>query len=55
MEEIDSITDKTLDYLEDPCKDGNWDKRGMVVGDVQSEKTLNYTSLICKAADAATR
>ena len=52
MEEIDSITDKTLDYLEDPCKDGNWDKRGMVVGDVQSGKTLNYTSLICKAADA---
>ena len=31
---------------------GNWDRRGMVVGSVQSGKTSNYTGLICKAVDA---
>ena len=31
---------------------GPWDRRGMVVGHVQSGKTANYTGLICKAADA---
>lgn len=28
------------------------DKKGLVVGQVQSGKTANYTGLICKAADA---
>ena len=31
---------------------GSWDRRGLVVGHVQSGKTGNYTGLICKAADA---
>ena len=38
--------------LEDPTRDGPWDRRGLVVGHVQSGKTGNYTGLICKAADA---
>ena len=49
---LESITDNILDYLQDPDKEGSWDRRGMVVGHVQSGKTSNYTGLICKAADA---
>ena len=41
-----------IERLEDPQRPGPWDRRGMVVGDVQSGKTSNYTGLICKAADA---
>src|SRR5262245_9948152 len=41
-----------LERLEDPRRQGPWDRRGMVVGDVQSGKTSNYSGLICKAADA---
>lgn len=49
---LDSVTDRTLGLLENPEKEGKWDRRGMVVGHVQSGKTANYTGLICKAADA---
>lgn len=45
-------TDKVLERLEYPHRSGPWDRRGMVVGDVQSGKTSNYSGLICKAADA---
>lgn len=50
--QLDAITDKILDHLEDPQKEGRWARRGLVVGHVQSGKTANYTGLICKAADA---
>lgn len=49
---LDQITDKILDHLEDPTKEGMWSRRGLVVGHVQSGKTANYTGLIAKAADA---
>ncbi len=49
---LDSVTDRILGLLENPNKEGQWDRRGMVVGHVQSGKTANYTGLICKAADA---
>ena len=49
---LDSVTDRVLDLLQNPSTDGPWDRRGMVVGHVQSGKTANYTGLICKAADA---
>lgn len=52
---LDDITDKILDHLEDPSKEGGWRRRGLVVGHVQSGKTANYTGLICKAADAGYR
>jgi hypothetical protein len=45
-------TDQVLDLLQNPQLPGNWDRRGLVVGDVQSGKTAHYTGLICKAADA---
>ena len=49
---IDDFTDRILGLLENPLRDGEWDRRGMVVGQVQSGKTSNYTGLICKSADA---
>ncbi|ELF6480626.1 Z1 domain-containing protein [Vibrio fluvialis] len=51
----DIVTDKILGRLGNPQEYSSWDRRGMVVGHVQSGKTLNYTSLICKAADAGYR
>jgi hypothetical protein len=49
---IDNDTDEILKLLEDPRRPGPWDRRGLVVGHVQSGKTSNYTGLINKAADA---
>lgn len=54
IDEIDRLTDDILDKLYDPTiRDVKGiDKKGLVVGQVQSGKTANYTGLICKAADA---
>ena len=41
-----------LGLLENPKRDGLWDRRGLVVGNVQSGKTSNFIALINKAADA---
>src|SRR5690606_15645983 len=48
----DDSTDRILGLLEDPERTDPWDRRGLVVGHVQSGKTGNFTGLICKAADA---
>lgn len=52
---LDKVTDTILSRLGNPEKHVPWDRRGMVVGHVQSGKTANYTGLICKAADAGYR
>lgn len=52
VDRIDIVTDEILDSLFDPTIDKLVNKRGLVVGSVQSGKTANYTGLICKAADA---
>jgi Z1 domain len=52
LDALDVATDEVLSQLEDPRREGAWDRRGLVVGHVQSGKTGNYTGLICKAADA---
>ncbi len=52
---LDEVTDRVLGLMQDPLRVGPWDRRGMVVGHVQSGKTANYTGLICKAADAGYR
>ena len=49
---LDSVTDRVLGLLENPVREGQWDRRGMVMGHVQSGKTAHYTGLVCKAADA---
>jgi hypothetical protein len=52
INKLDSVTDSILGDIGNPTETGRWDRRGMVVGDVQSGKTANYTGLICKATDA---
>ncbi|SFZ80811.1 Z1 domain-containing protein [Devosia enhydra] len=52
LDALDVATDEVLAQLEDPLREGAWDRRGLVVGHVQSGKTGNYAGLICKAADA---
>ena len=52
VEGLDRSTDSVLSLLEDPLREGSWDRRGLVVGHVQSGKTGHYTGLVCKAADA---
>ena len=51
IDSMDRVTHGVLSLLEDPNRDGAWDRRGLVVGHVQSGKTSNYIGLICKAAD----
>lgn len=48
---IDESTDVIMDNIGNPA-DNAFERRGMVVGHVQSGKTANYASLVCKAADA---
>lgn len=50
--ELDASTNDILSLLEDPLRADPWDRRGLVVGHVQSGKTGNYIGLINKAADA---
>jgi len=55
INKLDNLTDDILDRIANPSTPGAWDKRGMVVGQVQSGKTSNYTGLINKASDAGYR
>lgn len=52
IDSLDTVSHHVLSLLEDPNREGSWDRRGLVVGHVQSGKTSNYIGLICKAADA---
>jgi len=52
LRKLDETTDDVLARLENPEREGAWDRRGLVVGHVQSGKTAHYTGLINKAADA---
>lgn len=53
IQKLDEMSDRILDNLFNPqLTNITIDKKGLVVGQVQSGKTANYTGLICKAADA---
>ena len=52
IDSVDDLTDRILDKCINPKTSGSWDRRGMVVGNVQSGKTANYTGLVNKATDA---
>jgi hypothetical protein len=52
LNELDQSSDRTLERLESPQRSGVWDRRGLVVGHVQSGKTTHYTALAAKALDA---
>jgi hypothetical protein len=52
---LDRVSDEILDLLGNPAQTDHWERRGLVVGDVQSGKTATYTALTCKAGDAGYR
>jgi hypothetical protein len=52
---INEVTDRICGLLGNPHIEGTWDRRGMVVGNVQSGKTANYTDVVSKAVDAGYR
>jgi hypothetical protein len=49
---LETSTDRVLGLSGDPQKSGIWDRRGLVVGLVQSGKTAHYVGTINKAIDA---
>lgn len=49
---IDKTTDEIMNYLEDPNRQGSWDRRGLIIGSVQSGKTSHFIALMNKAVDA---
>lgn len=49
---LDASTDEMMDLLSDPISGLEFQRRGLVIGDVQSGKTSTYLALINKAADA---
>jgi hypothetical protein len=52
LHSMDSVTNNILGLLHNPQQEGDWERRGLVIGHVQSGKTANYIGLITKAADA---
>lgn len=49
--ELDTQSDEILELLGDPQKPGEWARRGLLLGEVQSGKTANYLGLLNKALD----
>jgi hypothetical protein len=52
VQSLSDVGTRILGHLQDPKSEGEWDRRGLVIGHVQSGKTANYLGLIGKAADA---
>lgn len=53
VQSLSDVTGRILGHLQDPRSEGTtWNRRGLVIGHVQSGKTANYTGLIARAADA---
>jgi hypothetical protein len=50
IDAIDHSTDLIMEQMEDPNRDGPWDRRGLVVGHVQFGKTANYAGLASKVS-----
>jgi hypothetical protein len=51
LEEMDRITDDILEYFGNPNKKDPFDRKGLIVGYVQSGKTGNFIGVINKALD----
>jgi len=52
---VGRVADEILDLLGNPADKSKWQRRGLILGDVQSGKTVNYTSICNKAMDAGYR
>lgn len=55
LDKLGEATDAILDLTGDPQAPGAWQRRGLVIGEVQSGKTSTYIGLLDKAADAGFR
>lgn len=55
LEAMNKKTDMVIKLCGDPKGRETFDRRGMVMGDVQAGKTGNYTALVSKAADVGYR
>ncbi len=55
IDRLNKALDLLLDHIGDPAEQEAWDRRGLVIGDVQSGKTSTYIGLMDKAADAGYR
>lgn len=55
VQSLSDVSTRILGLLQDPASEGSWDRRGLVIGHVQSGKTANYMGVIAKAADAGYR
>ena len=56
VSQMDKVSDEIVDLLGDPTRnDEKEQRRGLIIGDVQSGKTINYSGIICKAVDAGFR
>ncbi len=52
VQSLRDVGGRLLELLQDPLSQGEWDRRGLVIGHVQSGKTASYLDLVCRAADA---
>jgi len=52
IQSLSDVSKNIVGLLQDPTSDGTWDRRGLVIGNVQSGKTANYLSVVSRAADA---
>lgn len=52
VDTLDRVGDDILNLLGDPLEKGEWHRKGLVLGDVQSGKTSTYLALINKSVDA---
>lgn len=48
---MDEQTDRIVDLMGDPLAEGEWSRRGLVIGEVQSGKTATYIGALNKALD----
>lgn len=56
ISKMDKVSDEVVDLLGDPMRnEEDEQRRGLIIGDVQSGKTINYSGIICKAVDAGFR
>jgi hypothetical protein len=55
VDRMDELTDEILDFAGDPTVPAPWQRRGLVIGEVQSGKTATYLALFNKAVDAGYR
>ena len=55
VDRLHRTTDDIMDDLGDPKSEAPFQRRGLLLGDVQSGKTATYTALCNKAADAGYR